>query len=66
MKPIPDIILPIEQSTVNALPFPSAIPYFTIYAQLNQSLKVKMITMPGWRQVVVQLSTNSWRHVHRL
>jgi hypothetical protein len=26
--------------------------------------KVKMITMPGWRQVVVQLSTNSWRHVH--
>jgi hypothetical protein len=28
--------------------------------------KVKMITMPGWRQVVVQLSTNSLRHEHRM
>ena len=34
----------------------------------NFKCKVKMITMPGWchQVVVVQLSTNSWRHVHRI
>jgi hypothetical protein len=37
-RPKPDIIRHIEQSTVCALPFPSAISYFKICAQMNQSL----------------------------
>jgi hypothetical protein len=60
----------------------SAIYNFKICAQMNKSLippfkgaeivktnckgKVKKITKAGGCQVVVQLRTNSWRHVHRM
>ena len=75
-KPLPDIIHLIEYLTLSAtlnrtqcvqnLCTDEPVTHPSIYSSGNCKGKVNLITKPGWQQVVVQLSTNSWRHVHRM